>query len=326
VRLVALSADPFRGETRILGPLAEWLRRGVMHATYYTINVDAVGLLPFNREIVVLLAGGYGLDQAGIAACRNAGMRMVHDMSEPVWLLPGTTVSRPDFYDEERLRVSMNACAIVTAPSEAQAAAIRAFGVRVPIAIVPSAPDPDAWRSQPPRAPRTRLRVGWVGLPGAHDDDLALLESIVGGTDHLVDWIFFGHAPPALRERARAEHRFQSRVEPVLYPTILAQLDLDVIAVVRGDSPYNRTKDDLIVRQAACLGYAVVASDRPALAGLPIPRIPDDPAAWAQILGAFAHHPERLREAAATLGAAIDAAADYQRMCAAAFAAWTGTS
>jgi len=297
-----------------------------MHATYFTINVDAVGSLPFNREIIVLVSGCYGLDQAGIAACRNAGMRMVHDMSEPAWLLPADTPERPQFYDEDRLRAYMNACAVVTVPSEAQAEATRAFGVRAPIVVVPGAPDPDAWQSRPARAPRSRLRVGWIGLPGAHADDLALLESIAGATDHLVDWIFFGDAPPALRERARAEHRFQPRVEPVLYPTILAQLDLDVVAAVRSDSPYNRTKDDLIVRQAAQLGYAVVASERPAFAALPIPRVTDDPAAWAHVLGELAQRPERVRDAAATLRGAIDADADYRRMCAAALGAWTGVS
>jgi len=325
VRLVALSADPYRGETRVLGPLASWARRGVIHATYYSINIDSLPSIAFHRDIVILTSGYYGLEKAPRDACRAAAMRMVHDVSEPTWLLPANAPDRPAF-DEDGLRAHMNACALVTVPTPAQADAVRAFGVRTPIAIVPDAPDPSAWTVKPARAARPRPRIGWVGLPGAHDDDLALLEAIVAATEQHVDWHFFGDAPASRRERAVAEQRFQPRVDPVLYATVFAQLDLDAVAVVRVDSAYNRTKDDLIVRQAAQLGYAVVASDRPAFAHLPIARVPDDAAAWAGALLEFAREPARAPAAAATLAAAIDAAGDYEQMCATAFAAWLGTA
>jgi hypothetical protein len=325
VRLVALSADPFRGETRILGPLAAWSRRGLLHATYFSIGIDSLSNIAFRPDIALVTAGCYALERAGLEACRAAGMRLVHDMSEPTWLLPANAPGRP-VLDEGALRAHMDACALVTVPTQAQAEAVRAFGVRAPIAIVPDAPDPAAWRAKPLRAARSRPRIGWVGLPGAHGDDLALLEAIVRATEPHLEWQFFGDVPPALRDRALGEQRLHERVDPVLYATVFAQLDLDAVAAVRVDSAYNRTKDDLIVRQAAQLGYAVVASDRPAFAGLPIARLPDDPAAWARALLEFAREPARAQTAAATLAAAIDAAGDYERMCSAAFAAWTGAA
>ena len=321
--MLALGTDPFRGESRITGPLAEWNRRGWIDATYMTIGVDAPPGFTVEAHAYVVTSGSYALPQAVIDSSRAAKRRLVHDFCDAPWLLAEGHPGRLGIPDAG-WRSYANQCDLVTVPTSALADATRALGVRTPVVVIDDAPDPASWRRKPRRATRSRLRAGWAGLPGAHAEDLAFLEPIVQATAGAVDWFFFGDAPPNLIAAARAARRFQPRVEPSLYPAVLAQGDLDLLVLPRAGTPYDAVKNAAIVRQAALLGYAVLASDRPAFAPYPIDRLPDDPARWIETIAAYAADPARARRAGEELAAAIDARAAYERAATLAFAAWIG--
>jgi len=321
--MLALGTDPFRGESRITGPLAEWNRRGWIDATYMTIGVDAPPGFTVEAHAYVVTSGSYALPQAVIDSSRAANRRLVHDFSDAPWLLAEGHPGRLGVPDAG-WRSYANQCDLVTVPTSALADAARALGVRAPVVVIDDAPDPAVWRARPRRKPRARLRVGWAGLPAAHAEELAFLEPIVQATSGTVEWRFFGDAPPSLIAEARAQRRFQPRVEPSLYPAVLAQGDLDLLVVPRADTPYDAVKNAAIVRHAALLGYAVIASDRPAFAAYPIDRLPDDSARWIETITAYAAEPARARRAGEALAAAIDARAAFERAATLTFAAWIG--
>jgi len=322
VSLIAFGTDADRGETRIVGPLAEWIRNRWTEATFFTIGFNVSDRLAIQSDLTVLTFGTYVLAKDVIDTCRAAGTRLVHDLADAHWLLPADHPRRAAAADAA-LRYAANRCSRVTVPTEALAAAARTFGITVPISVVPDAPDPSLWTARPRRERHVALRAGWVGLAGAHDEDHPLLEAVVAATPD-IDWRFFGDVPAALEARARAERRLQAHVDPLLYPTVLAGLDLDVLVAPRADSARNRTKSDLLVRQAALLGYAVLTSERAAPHGLPVAGVADDPAAWVARLREFGARHERAHQAGDALAAAVDATAAYRNAARSAFTAWTG--
>lgn len=139
--------------------------------------------------------------------------------------------------------------------------------------------DPRQWPYQPKaaRAPRQKLRVGWVG-GFSHAADLALIRKVIATLAHEVEWVILGMC---LEESKRHLHEFHPAVAYHDYPAKFASLDLDLALAPLEHTRFNECKSNLRLLENGILGIPVIATDiTPYQCGLPVTLLNNKPQSW----------------------------------------------
>lgn len=125
--------------------------------------------------------------------------------------------------------------------------------------------------------PHDKPRLGWVGT-ASEVNDLVLIAEVIKAFAHRVEWIIMGPCPPALRPYV---HEWRSSVEGVLYPGVLACLDLDVALIPAGHDVFGEHRSCRLALEFGACGYPVIGSDVQGLRNnLPLTRVQNTSAAW----------------------------------------------
>lgn len=125
--------------------------------------------------------------------------------------------------------------------------------------------------------PHDKPRVGWVGTQ-AEVNDLALIADVIKAFADRVEWIIMGPCPQALRPYV---HEWRSPVEGVLYPGVLACLDLDLALIPAGHDVFGEHRSCRLALEFGACGYPVIATDVQGLRNnLPLTRVHDTTADW----------------------------------------------
>lgn len=125
--------------------------------------------------------------------------------------------------------------------------------------------------------PHDKPRVGWVGTQ-AEVNDLVLIADVIKAFADRVEWIIMGPCPPALRPYV---HEWRSSVEGVLYPGVLACLDLDLALIPAGHDVFGEHRSCRLALEFGACGYPVIASDVQGLRNnLPLTRVQNTSADW----------------------------------------------
>lgn len=138
--------------------------------------------------------------------------------------------------------------------------------------------------------PHDKPRIGWVGT-ASEVNDLALIADVITAFADRVEWIIMGPCPQALRPYV---HEWRSPVEGVLYPGVLACLDLDVALIPAGHDVFGEHRGCRLALEFGACGYPVIATDVQGLRNnLPLTRVQNTTAAWTD---AIARHLNDLDE------------------------------
>ncbi|WP_296311682.1 hypothetical protein [Pseudomonas sp.] len=125
--------------------------------------------------------------------------------------------------------------------------------------------------------PHDKPRVGWVGTQ-AEVNDLALIADVIEAFADRVEWIIMGPCPQALRPYV---HEWRSPMEGVLYPGVLACLDLDVALIPADHDVFGEHRSCRLALEFGACGYPVIATDVQGLRNnLPLTRVQNTTAAW----------------------------------------------
>ena len=108
-----------------------------------------------------------------------------------------------------------------------------------------------------PKAPRSRLRVGWIGA-GQHKGDLDLISKVVKELAAEVDWVFMGMCTEDIKPHIKEYHGFVPIAE---YPRKMASLDLDIAIAPLEQNFFNDCKSNLRLLEYGSMGWPVVCSD-----------------------------------------------------------------
>jgi glycosyltransferase involved in cell wall biosynthesis len=133
------------------------------------------------------------------------------------------------------------------------------LGVReTSVTVIPNALEREKWGSlQPPRQPRGRPRVGWIGAP-QHRGDLEFLIPVIRATRAEVDWVFMGMMLPEFQAYVKEFHRW---VPFHRYPQAVAALDLDLAVAPLEINIFNECKSNLRLLEYGAAGYPVICTD-----------------------------------------------------------------
>jgi len=259
------------------------------------------------------------------AAMRAAGVRIVHDIDDLLWLLPVGHPSQPAMrpHVTDSMLEAMSDADLVTVSTKELRDELIDIGI-TRVAVLPNGLDPLEWDRQPARAPRRKLRVGWHGQVVVHQGDLAFLTSVVRATVDEFEWVFFGGLPDVLNDLG-AKIAVVPAVHVRLFATVFAHLDFDVVLAPLEHNRFNDAKSNLRVLQAGALGYAALATDCPSYRDLPATLVPNDAAAWIDALRAFDADRDAMRAGAGRLETVVREHFFLDRLAPRYFAAWTGT-
>jgi glycosyltransferase involved in cell wall biosynthesis len=123
--------------------------------------------------------------------------------------------------------------------------------------LVPNCLDKQWSGLRRPKAPRSRLRVGWIGA-GQHQGDLEMVTRVVQTLAPEVDWIFMGMCTDAIKPHIKEYHDFVAIAD---YPEKMASLDLDIAIAPIEKNVFNECKSNLRLLEYGAMGWPVVCSD-----------------------------------------------------------------
>jgi len=314
--------DPICGMIRMLAPanvLVRADRLDVGGTFFYTVPEFTIG-----RGSTFVVQRNATLSAESRKQMRDAGVRLVHDIDDLLWLLPPGHPSQPAMRPlvTDSMLQAMAEADLVTVSTEPLREELAEIGI-THVRELPNGLDPHDWDSPPARAPRRKLRIGWHGQVIVHQGDLAFLVSVVRETIDQFEWVFFGGLPDALRDLGDQITVVPS-VHIRLFPIVFARLDLDVVLAPLEHNRFNECKSNLRVLQAGALGYASIATDCEAYRGLPVTRVPNESAAWIDALRAFDADHDATRAAGEGLREAVHASYMLDRLAPLYLEAWTG--
>ena len=185
---------------------------------------------------------------------RHVPALRVFGLDDLLTALPsGNPYSRTIYPDiAARIRRALALCDRLVVTTPALAEAFR--GLCADTRVIPNRLERDRWvglaRGSRPAGGKTR--VGWAGAR-QHEGDLAWLEPVLAATKGVVDWVFLGMCPDALRPHAAEVHPM---VPFAQFPARLAGLALDFAVAPLEDHPFNDAKSALRVLEYGVLGTA----------------------------------------------------------------------
>lgn len=305
-RGVLFAAGAYDGPTwyRVETP-ARWLERQgyPIRVAYFEISEARGDFAPVAGEPIgaVVSQRGCGLSLLlAAAALQRAGLRFIYDLDDDVWSVPRWNGLWQAFGDAERKTVTslVRIADRVTVSTEALGDVVELFNWRVQ--VIPNALPPDAVEEPRPRR-RPGFRIGWAGSP-THDRDLEQAEGALAALlekHEEIRLVFMGWCPPVWAGHPRVE--LHEWVQPPRYYQALADLELDVFVAPLCGHPFNRSKSDVKLLEAGCMGWPIVCTDfgpyRDGPQAVPALRVAvDAPQQWYEALAALIADPTRRRE------------------------------
>ncbi len=195
----------------------------------------------------------------------------VFEIDDLITNLPHKSVHKGTIHKDiaKRFRKAAGLCNRLVVATEPLAKAYAHFTDEV--VVQPNYLEAARWgHLQPPRAERSKPRVGWAGGVG-HTGDLELIANLVRDTASEVDWVFFGLCPEALKPLVK---EFHPGVPLDQYAAKLAALDLDLAVAPLEDNAFNEAKSHLRLLEYGILGYPVICSDlTPYQGDFPVTRV-----------------------------------------------------
>jgi GT2 family glycosyltransferase len=195
----------------------------------------------------------------------------VFEIDDLITNLPVKSVHKKQMHKDitKRFRKAAGLCHRLVVATEPLAQAYAGFADEV--VVCPNHVEGARWgQLQPPRAERTKPRVGWAGGIG-HTGDLELIADVVRDTAGEIDWVFFGMCPDSLKGVVK---EFHPGVPLDQYAAKLASLDLDLAVAPLEDNPFNDAKSHLRLLEYGILGYPVICSDlTPYQGDFPVTRV-----------------------------------------------------
>ncbi|WP_368928531.1 glycosyltransferase [Mixta calida] len=138
------------------------------------------------------------------------------------------------------------------------------------------------------RRTKNKLRVGWAG-GSTHTGDLSLIKPLIKAFENEVEWVFMGMRPEGI------QCEFHPGVPINVYPEKLASLDLDLALVPLEVNQFNICKSNLRLLELGACGIPVICTDiEPYRCDLPITRVNNRYAEWAEALNMHIHEKEAL--------------------------------
>lgn len=148
---------------------------------------------------------------------------------------------------------------------------------------------------------KNKLRVGWAG-GSTHAGDLSLIKPLIKAFEKEIEWVFMGMKPDDV------QCEFHSGVPINVYPEKLASLDLDLALVPLEINQFNICKSNLRLLELGACGIPVICTDiEPYRCGLPVMRVNNRYAEWADALNMHIHEKEALERQGNALRNAVHA-------------------
>jgi glycosyltransferase involved in cell wall biosynthesis len=163
---------------------------------------------------------------------------------------------------EKAMRRGIALCDRVVVSTQALADALN--GMHHDIRVVPNTLATHLWSNRVSlRRTSAKPRVGWGGGT-SHAGDLEIIADVVRELADVVDWVFFGMCPEALRPYVR---EFHPTVGLLDYPAKLASLNLDLALAPLEYHIFNDCKSNLRLLEYGACGYPVICTDTEAYRG-----------------------------------------------------------
>ena len=146
---------------------------------------------------------------------------------------------------------------------------------------------------------KNKLRVGWAG-GSTHTGDLSLIKPLIKAFENEVEWVFMGMKPEGV------QCEFHHGVPIDVYPEKLASLDLDLALVPLEINQFNICKSNLRLLELGACGIPIICTDiEPFRCGLPVTRVNNRYAEWAEAINMHIHEKEALERQGNELRKAI---------------------
>ena len=247
------------GEYRIIAPMRALNRAGLTQGWETMRLFEAPEMQRMDPDVLVVQRQ---MEWPQIEAierhARTVRAFRVFEIDDLITNLPVKSVHRAQMHKDiaKRFRKAAGLCHRLVVATEPLAKAYA--GLADEVVVCHNYIEAERWRHlQPPRAERTRPRVGWAGGIG-HTGDLELIADVVRETAAEVDWVFFGMCPDALKAVVK---EFHPGVALDQYPAKLASLDLDLAIAPLEANAFNEAKSHLRLLEYGILGYPVICSN-----------------------------------------------------------------
>ena len=281
------------GEYRIIAPMRALNRAGLTQG-WETIHIFKPAEMERMQPdaLVVQRQIKWPQIEALQRHARTSKAFRVFEIDDLLTNLPMKSVHKGSFHKDvaKRLRKAASLCHRLVVATEPLAKAYAHFTDEV--VVQPNYLEAARWgHLKPPRAERSKPRVGWAGGVG-HTGDLKLIVEVVRDTADEVDWVFFGMCPEPLKPLVE----FHPPVPIDQYPAKLAALDLDLAVAPLEDNAFNEAKSHLRLLEYGILGYPVICSDlTPYQGDLPVTRVANRYRDWVRTLREAASDRDALR-------------------------------
>ncbi len=247
------------GEYRIIAPMRALLRAGRVQGreTMRLYDVPEMARMEPDALVVQRQMEWHQIEALERNARFSRAFR-VFEIDDLITNLPVRSVHKAQIHKDiaKRFRKAAGLCHRLVVATEPLAHAYAGFSDEV--VVQPNYIEAARWAHlQPPRAERSRPRVGWAGGVG-HSGDLELIVDVVKDTAADIDWVFFGLCPESLKGVVK---EFHPGVPLDQYPAKLAALDLDLAVAPLELNAFNEAKSHLRLLEYGILGYPVICTD-----------------------------------------------------------------
>jgi len=221
---------------------------------------------------------------------KRLGKKVVYEVDDDLWTVnpenPSFTISEEKRRQYEHL---MEECDAITTTTKHLAKKLRRFNKNV--YVCPNAVNPEVFILNKDKPPKDRLRVAYAGA-ASHWKDLAILPDVISELQKKYDFSFIiqGICAKPLESEMWSYERivqyglqpeqsvylksaldFWKRIQnlnffhipfypPVMYPSVLNSLDIDIGVAPLNDNEFNHSKSCVKFYEYATIGAATLAS------------------------------------------------------------------